>query len=138
MSNNKGFTLIETIIAIIIAALVGSMLVSFTGTALQKSAVPAIRMARFYEKNQISDNIKADYMADYLHQFAGALQDFADDINNSGKYNTANATVSAVFIEYDQDFNQSIDNDGSEGILKVTVTPGAGSENLTTTFLLTE
>ncbi len=139
MANHSGFTLLELIVAIIIAAIMGSMLVSFTGTALQKSAVPAISMARFYERNQVADNIIADYKADYLHRFSGALQDFADTINSGGTYNSnPYVTVTAQFIEYDANFNENPDADGSEGILRVNVASTSGEGGLTTTFLLTE
>ena len=114
----------------------GSMLISFTGTALQKSAFPAITMARFYERNQVADNIIADYMADYMHMSSGALSGMKADIDGN-KYDNSRATVSTQYIAYDSGFNEIADG-GSEGILKVTVTPTSGEDGLTTSFLLIE
>ncbi|MCP3941889.1 MAG: prepilin-type N-terminal cleavage/methylation domain-containing protein [Desulfobacteraceae bacterium] len=138
MSCDKGFTLLELIIAIIITAIMGSMLVSFTGTALTQSAVPAINMARFYEQNKLADKIIADYKADYLAGFANPLANFVQKISGSPGYNTNYISVGTQFIQYDQNFNISNSNNNTQGLLRVTLTPAPGQPGGPISFLLVE
>ncbi len=62
----KGFTLIEIIVTLTIAAILATFLVSFMGTAVTKSGEPVVRTKQLYELQQVMENIKATYytMAD--------------------------------------------------------------------------
>ncbi|MBI9078074.1 MAG: prepilin-type N-terminal cleavage/methylation domain-containing protein, partial [Desulfatibacillum sp.] len=43
LNNEQGFTLIEVIVTLTVAAILATILVAFTGTALQRAGEPAVR-----------------------------------------------------------------------------------------------
>jgi prepilin-type N-terminal cleavage/methylation domain-containing protein len=57
----KGFTLLEVIVTIIVAAVIGSMLIPLMGTALKHSADPVNYVKDELELNKVIENITADY-----------------------------------------------------------------------------
>ncbi len=59
--NNEGFTLIESIIAIVAAAILATMVFSYSGTSLTKSAQPLIRSKTSMDLEKVMENISADY-----------------------------------------------------------------------------
>ena len=59
--NNKGFTLIESIIAIVAAAILATMVFSYSGTSLTKSAQPLIQSKTSMDLEKVMENISADY-----------------------------------------------------------------------------
>jgi prepilin-type N-terminal cleavage/methylation domain-containing protein len=59
--NHKGFTLIETIIAIVAAAILGVMAFTYSQTALTKSAQPLNQSQKAMELQKVMENILADY-----------------------------------------------------------------------------
>ena len=58
----KGFTLLEIIVTLTIAAILGTILVTYMGTALTKSGEPVVRTKQMYELQQVMENIKATYL----------------------------------------------------------------------------
>jgi prepilin-type N-terminal cleavage/methylation domain-containing protein len=56
-----GFTLIEVIISLIIAGILGAMLVAFMGTGMMKSANPVLIAQNGAYLNRIMDKMTADY-----------------------------------------------------------------------------
>jgi prepilin-type N-terminal cleavage/methylation domain-containing protein len=126
LHSSQGFTLIEVILSLIIAGILGSMLVTFTGTALTRSSEGPLNMVRFYERNQILDNITVDYRSNYIHRTDNGLNDLLDAIKLR-VYDTPFATVTAAFIRY-SDSSPPEEQTGNQatGILRVTVTPATG------------
>lgn len=61
MKSNRGFTLLEVIVSLVVAALLGAMLVQFMGTGLMKSYNPFILAENGTYLNMIMENITADY-----------------------------------------------------------------------------
>ena len=57
----NGFTLLEVIITIIVAAILGSMLIPLMGTALKHSADPVNDVKDEFQLNKVMENITADY-----------------------------------------------------------------------------
>ncbi|MFH1154513.1 MAG: type II secretion system protein [Pseudomonadota bacterium] len=136
IGTTRGFTLLEVIIALIVAGILGVMLVSFTGTVLQHSGDAANTMVRFYNRIQVMDDIIADYRADITHRQDASLASLAADIS-SGHYNTSHATVQAQFITYSVS-NPPVEQAASGGnLLKVTVTAVPSGDGLTMTTLFT-
>lgn len=136
--NNKGqrgFTLLEIIITIIAASIMGTMLVSLTGTALQKSGQPAASLANLYYLKQVMENISADYLNmlernDVLEQLESRILDEdTDPLTGYGAYRT----VERKRISFDGS-NQEQDDVNSE-ILKVTIEPTGSSTGLRFTSL---
>lgn len=63
--NHKGFTLIETIIAIVAAAILGVMAFTYSQTSLTKSAQPLNQSQKAMELQRVMENIFADYNLNY-------------------------------------------------------------------------
>jgi len=59
--NSKGFTLIEAIIAIVAAAILGVMAFTYSQTSLTKSAQPLIQSKTSMDLEKVMENISADY-----------------------------------------------------------------------------
>ena len=73
VSENKqsGFTLIEIILTLVIAAIVGAGLVQYMGSAFVKSSVPIQRLRQTLELQQVMENITADYRKNYTSNLTG-------------------------------------------------------------------
>lgn len=134
--NQKGFTLIEIIISLIVVGIMGTMLVTFTGTALQRSSKGVFDMVEFYRRNQIIDNITADYTADVIH-LTNALTLLKSSID-SGSYDTSFADVSAAYIRY-TNANPPVEQSATSGdYLKVTISPASGIDGMVIAVLFTQ
>jgi prepilin-type N-terminal cleavage/methylation domain-containing protein len=133
--NQRGFTLIEIIISLIVAGIMGAMLVSFTGTILQNSSKGVFDMVEFYRRNQIIDNITADYIAQ-IH-LSNTLQLLKTDIDN-GSYDTSFADVSAAYITYTNTDPPVEQSAVSGDYLKVTTSPASGIDGTAIDVLFTQ
>lgn len=63
-SRQAGFTLIEYIVGLVVAAIIAAMVYSFFGTALTQSGEPLLRLQKASNLSKVMENITADY-----HQF---------------------------------------------------------------------
>ena len=61
MNKNGGFTLIEVIVTLIVASILGTMLVTFMGTTMTGSVQPLLRVQNANTAGQIMENIITDY-----------------------------------------------------------------------------
>ena len=61
LKNKKGFTLLEVILAIVVAAILGAMLVQFMGTGVMQSVNPVFMVQSGSYLNSVMENISADY-----------------------------------------------------------------------------
>jgi prepilin-type N-terminal cleavage/methylation domain-containing protein len=60
-NHQAGFTLIEYIVAMVIAAIVGAMVYTYMGTMVTKSSEPIFRLQKASNLHQVMENIVADY-----------------------------------------------------------------------------
>lgn len=60
-ANQNGFTLLEVIITLIVASILGSMLYQLLGTGMIESAVSVHRVKEQFELNGMIEEITADY-----------------------------------------------------------------------------
>ena len=136
--NNRGFTLIEIIISLIVAGIMGAILVTFTGTALQRSSKGAFDMVEFYRRNQILDNITADYRANIIHRTDTALNVLVTDIAAGNYDDPGFASVTAQYIAYTTSSPPVEQTTTGGGYLKVTVTPASGIDGVDMVVLYTK
>ena len=61
MKKNGGFTLLEVIVTLIVAAILGTILVTFMGNTLTGSVQPLVRVQNANIAGQAMENITADY-----------------------------------------------------------------------------
>jgi len=63
--NDKGFTLIESIITIVAAAILATMVFTYSQTSLTKSAQPLNQSKKAMALQKVMENIFADYNLNY-------------------------------------------------------------------------
>lgn len=61
IKNGRGFTLLEVIVSLVVAAILAAMLVQFMGTGLMKSSNPVILAQNGTYLNSIMERMTADY-----------------------------------------------------------------------------
>ena len=125
-----GFTLIEIILTLVIAAVVGAGLVQYLGSSLTKSSVSIQRLRQTLELQQVMENITAGYendlsQLDALKTSIGSKNTNQD--NDYGQY----MVMENKFIEFN-DTNNEI-NSSTQTLLKVTIRNDSG-DILTTLF----
>ena len=93
VKNENGFTLIELIITIIVASILGSIAYQFIGTNIVKSALPVNRVKDQFELTGMIELMAADYrnfvvISNNISHEPGDtdLIDFKDDIAITKKY----------------------------------------------------
>jgi prepilin-type N-terminal cleavage/methylation domain-containing protein len=59
--NQRGFTLLEFIVALVVASIVASMVYTYFGGALTQSSVPIARLQQVSKLQQVMENIVAEY-----------------------------------------------------------------------------
>ena len=59
--NQQGLTILEIIVTIVVAAVLGTVLVRVMGTGLTRSSVPITLLQNTYSINQIIEEMTADY-----------------------------------------------------------------------------
>ena len=132
----KGFTLIEVIIGIVIAALFGSMLFQFMSTSVISSSDEVVMVQQGYDLIGIMEKMTADY--DELDLSADSpLTEFETDI--LGGNNLANTPyygdytiTTAAYIQFNDTGIEESDTSADPNLLKVTITKG--SQSLTALF----
>ena len=99
-NKRSGFTLIEIIITLVIAAVVGTGLAQYLGTAFTTSAIPIQHLRQAFELQLVMENITDDYEND-----PPALIGLQSSIGSEGSINTNTygqyTVVENKFIEYD-------------------------------------
>jgi prepilin-type N-terminal cleavage/methylation domain-containing protein len=132
---NSGFTLLEVIISLTIAAIIGAMLISIVGTAVTGSAKLPYRLVQVYDMNQVMDNITADYIS-MLAQTNDVLTTLKSRIDgHSGNY--GNYTSTTAWIRYTGNPPVEASGASTDGVLKVVISPPTGGSGVTHTALFT-
>ena len=142
MKKNGGFTLIEVIVTLIVAAILGTMLVTFMGTTMTGSVQPVLRVQNANTAGWVMENIITDY---------NRLN--SDDIGNSTTIalstlktrvlagSTAPSYYGAIYaiayndyvlLNSDGTTSPIADGTGDNRTLRVSITQG--SQTLTTLF----
>ncbi len=124
--DKRGFTLLEVIVTMTLAAILGAILVTYMGSNITASVFPLVRVQQEYTLNQIMENINSDYRKLLLENPdpLGALQSRI----NSGYYGTY-TVANNVFIMFD---GSGAEQTGGNRILKVSLSQG--DHKLTTLF----
>lgn len=67
LKNKKGFTLVEVIVSLVVAGILGAMLIAFMGTGVMQSSNPVIIAQNGAYLNAIMDKMTADYRYNMSH-----------------------------------------------------------------------
>ena len=92
----SGFTIIEVIITLLVAAIMGSMLVSYMSGGIMRSSQPLVMVKREFNIYETLEKITADYQNDVPSNMA-ELATFASNIAST--YNTGDMTLSSDYID---------------------------------------
>ena len=114
----KGFTLIEVIIIIVIAALFGSMLFQFMSAGVTSSSDEVVMVKQGYELIGIMEKMTADY------DEATSLDTFRTEIEIN--YGTYLSTIPG-YIQFNSEGNEEPDSLEPYDLLKVTITKDSQS-----------
>jgi len=140
IDTESGFTLLEVVVTLIVAAILGTILVSFMGSNITGSATPLLRVQNASTISQVMENITADYnklnSEDVDNNTSIALSTLNTNIDNGN--NSANthyygpyAVVYKSYILFNSG-NEVPDTTGANRILKVTLRQG--EQTITTLF----
>ncbi len=134
--DEKGFTLIEVIVTLTIAAVVGGMLYELLGTSMIKSSVPIGRLQASFTLQKVMENITADYPKNYAFDLSGLQVSIGAEGTNQGNYGNGTYTYTVVenhFIKFVS--NQEQTGSATDNLLKVTLKDKNSSETLTKIFV---
>ncbi len=140
VSNQKGLTILEIIVTIVIAAILGTVLVQVMSTSLTRSSVPITLLKNTYSISQIIEEMTADYEElydEYVKKYdISTLKTFIENGNVSSNtpYYGPYSLDYIGYIEFGASYNEIADTSGDNRVLKVTVT----SNNQPLTVLFTK
>jgi type II secretory pathway pseudopilin PulG len=126
-----GFTLVEVIVTILMAAIMGAFFIQFMGTAMSRSTRSIEYVRDEAGAEALMEKIVADYVAKINSNVSTALTDMNKAINTDHIYDNAlkKENVTAKYIDFDPSGNE-IDDSSKLRTLKVLVV--AGEHRLTT------
>jgi len=138
-----GFTIIEMIVTIIVAAILGAMFLQIMGTNLTGSVEPLIRVQDQFVVKEVVERMTADY-DDLLSGDPNTLGTLKSRIGNAGD-DVVNGNYGTYTVKYndyiifndgngDGDFDE-LHDDGSGGYTILKVTVSSGDERVTTLFI---
>jgi prepilin-type N-terminal cleavage/methylation domain-containing protein len=127
MKNRRGFTLIEIVVSLIVASILGVILVSFMGSNVMQSANPVLLSQNGAYLNQIMENMGADYKY-LMATSATPLTAFITNVGAEGSSQTRYADISHPYtvvhnhrISFPSGSPVTEQTDNAGKILKVTV-----------------
>lgn len=124
--NQRGFTLLEVIVTLIVASILGAILMEFMGTNVQKSFISVNMAQHSLGVNEIIEKMNADYKRQLLVS-PTPLQDFRTDVINGNISSNdpyfGDYTVSTSWIRFNSATGvEEADSSPDPKVLKVTVT----------------
>jgi prepilin-type N-terminal cleavage/methylation domain-containing protein len=135
----KGFTLLEVIVTLVVAAILGTILVAFMNSNLVRSADPVVNVGRAYNLEKVMENITADYKNN-IATGATPLATMKSNIGTAGGGTITNAYGSYKVIYNDyitftcDGSNNCTASSGGSSILKVTIADPLNIQKITALF----
>lgn len=138
----RGFTLIEVIVALVVAAILGTMLVTFMESGIAESAKTIFRVKNTYDLGKVIENITADYK-DKLATNATPLETIKGTVGTVGSVNTAydgsykvikNGYITFTCTPTTGSPSTCSESNAASSILKVTITDPGNTQTITALF----
>ena len=130
LHHSSGFTLLEVVLTIVIAAFLGIMLNSFFGKAITGSPTPVNNLREAFNAQGIMEKITSDYLATYTTNLAGLSGRVGSGAQNNAHYG-AYTVVANQFITW-TNYDETASGSATK-CLKVTIRDNVG-ETLTQIF----
>lgn len=131
--NQSGFTLIEIIITLVIAGILGAVLYSYFGKTFTSSSNPVIRLKKAFNHQKIMENITADYMKNYTTNIVTLKTKIGAEATNKNNSYGQYYVVNNRYIKFVSQ-TEAVDDTGINNLLKVTIKNDLG-ETLTVLFV---
>lgn len=125
--NRKGFTLVEVIVTILAAAIMGAIFINYMGTAMSQSTRAIEHVRGEAEAEATIEWIVADYVLEMNQDYKTALTNIEKYVSQNKRYG---GNVSAGYVIFDSNGNEAADTTGKNHTLKVVV--AAAGNDLTT------
>ena len=126
MDKEEGFTLIEIIVVLIVASLVGSLLVEVMGTSMIKSGSSLIAVQTEFSLNEVMERMTADFK-NLTAVDNTPLATFKSRVENGNSPSSTpyfgQYTVTTRYITFDVSNNENTAPSGDK-VLKVTIANG--------------
>ncbi len=125
--NENGFTLIEVIVTLTLAAVMAAMLVTITGASMQRAGEPAARLGAVYNLQQVMENINGYYI-DLVHRGDAltSLESEVQSVDSDPATGFGAYKATKEWITYTGD--PPVETTGTtDDILKITLEPVSGS-----------
>jgi type II secretory pathway pseudopilin PulG len=139
ITNDRGLTILEIIVTIVVAAILGTVLVQVLSTSLTRSSVPITLLQNTYSINQIIEEMTADYEELYENvnekeYDISTLKTYIENGNVSSNtpYYGPYSLDYIDYIKFDASYDEILDTSGDDIILKVTVS--SNNQSLTVLF----
>ena len=132
LRNSSGFTLVEIIVTLTVAAILATVLVAFTGTAVQRAGEPAMRLSESYQLQQVMENITGYYIdvihgEDALSRLYSVIQ--SEDTDPSTGFGAYKASKSWVYYNASrEEVTAGAQSDNT--MLKVVLEPVSGESQV--------
>lgn len=124
--DQKGFTLIEVVITLVVAAILGTILVQFMGTSLTRSAEPIVMVQEGFSLSEVMEKMTAHYKY-LLATDSNPLTNFKNDIENGNVAENSpyfgDYSIQTAYITFNGG-NEAPDTSGDNTILKVLIDRG--------------
>jgi prepilin-type N-terminal cleavage/methylation domain-containing protein len=124
--NENGFTILEVVVTLIVASILGAILMEFMGTNVQKSYEPVYMAQYTLGVNEIIEKMNSDYKRQLLIS-PTPLQDFRNDVVNGNVTSNdpyfGDYSVTTSWIRFNPTtFVEEADPSPDPKVLKVVVT----------------
>jgi len=133
----NGFTLLEVIVALVVGAILGTMLVTFMSTGLTASVKTVARVENTYNLGSVIENITADYKKTVATSET-PLETIRTSIGAAGStFNNAYGSYKVInngYITFACSGNNCSESNGGSSILKVTITDPDNTQTITALF----
>ncbi|MFA5285409.1 MAG: type II secretion system protein [Smithellaceae bacterium] len=130
-ATKNGFTLIEIIITLVIASILGVIIFQYLGSSMVRSSDPIFRLKKSLTLQQVAENITADYKRNFTDLVGLKAKVESPSTSGYGDY----TVVTSKYIKFDN--FQEIDEPNADikKMLKVTI-KNEQNETLTMLFIV--
>jgi prepilin-type N-terminal cleavage/methylation domain-containing protein len=119
---NGGFTLLEVVVTLTIAAVLATVLLLLFGHGVRRAAEPAARLAGVYRLQTVMENIRHDAVSNSLVMVSARVGPEGSEADNGyGRYRVVNNRFIAL------DGGVEVAAPGTTNVLKVTIADADGA-----------